>query len=85
MQRFDGPEAVPADWPRSVVTVGVFDGVHLGHRAIVARARDRAAGTGMPVVAITFDPHPSEIVRPGTHPTLLSTLDDRVALLGQAG
>jgi len=85
VQRFDGPEAVPAGWPRSVVTVGVFDGVHLGHRAIVARARDRASGTGMPVVAITFDPHPSEVVRPGTHPTMLSTLDHRVALLGEAG
>jgi riboflavin kinase/FMN adenylyltransferase len=39
----------------------------------------------MPVVAITFDPHPSEVVRPGTHPTMLSTLDHRVALLGEAG
>jgi riboflavin kinase/FMN adenylyltransferase len=85
VQRFAGPEAVPADWPRSVVTVGVFDGVHLGHRAIVAQARERARAAGMPVVAITFDPHPSEIVRPGTHPAMLSTLDDRVALLGEAG
>jgi riboflavin kinase/FMN adenylyltransferase len=68
-----------------VVTIGVFDGVHLGHRAIVRRARELGKDESMPVVAITFDPHPSEVVRPGTHPAMLSTLADRVDLLGDAG
>lgn len=85
VERFDGPAAVPADWPASVVTIGVFDGVHRGHRAIVQRARSLGDAAEAPVVAITFDPHPSEVVRPGTHPALLTTLDHRVELLGEAG
>jgi len=83
--RFDGVATVPHDWPRSVVTIGVFDGLHVGHRAILAQARTRADERGVPVVAVTFDPHPSEVVRPGSHPTLLSTLDHRVELLLSAG
>jgi riboflavin kinase/FMN adenylyltransferase len=81
--RFDGLDEVPNDWPRSAVTVGVFDGVHAGHRAIVERARKAAAG--QPVVAVTFNPHPIEVVRPGTHPVMLSSLDHRVQLLEAAG
>ena len=82
--RFDGIDAVPDDWPRSAVTIGVFDGVHAGHRAIVERTR-AAAPAGTPVVAVTFDPHPSEVVRPGSHPAMLSTLDHRLSLLLGAG
>jgi riboflavin kinase/FMN adenylyltransferase len=85
VQRFDGATGVPTDWPSSVVTIGVFDGVHRGHRAIVAAARAVADRRSLPVVAITFDPHPSEVVRPGTHPAMLSTVDHRVSLLGAAG
>jgi len=73
MQRWSGPLDVPDDWGRSVVTIGVFDGVHRGHQWIVARAVESAAELGLPVVVITFDPHPDEVVRPGTHPPLLAT------------
>ena len=73
MQRWRGPLDVPDDWGRSVVTIGVFDGVHLGHQRIVARAVESSAELGLPAVVITFDPHPDEVVRPGTHPPLLST------------
>jgi riboflavin kinase / FMN adenylyltransferase len=73
MQRWGGPLDVPDDWGRSVVTIGVFDGVHRGHQRIVARAVESAAELGLPAVVITFDPHPDEVVRPGTHPPLLST------------
>jgi riboflavin kinase / FMN adenylyltransferase len=73
MQRWGGPDDVPDDWGRSVVTIGVFDGVHRGHQRIVARAVESAAQLGLPVVVITFDPHPDEVVRPGTHPPLLVT------------
>jgi riboflavin kinase/FMN adenylyltransferase len=83
--RFDGLSAVPGDWPRSVVTIGVFDGVHHGHRSIVRHARTLADTLELPVVAVTFDPHPSEVVRPGTHPTMLSSIDHRVDLLTEAG
>ena len=85
MQRWQGLEDVPADQPRSVVAIGVFDGVHHGHRTVVGKAVATAHALGAPTVVITFDPHPDEVVRPGTHPPLLSTIDHRVALLAEVG
>ncbi len=85
MQRWQGLEDVPGDWGRSVVTIGVFDGVHSGHRQIVARALAAARGLGLPLVAVTFDPHPSEVVRPGSHPPLLVTVRRRAQLLSELG
>ena len=50
----------------AVVTIGVFDGVHRGHRALLAQARAEADSLGFPLVVVTFDPHPVEVVRPGS-------------------
>jgi riboflavin kinase/FMN adenylyltransferase len=83
--RWQGLQNVPANWGRSVVTIGVFDGVHRGHRLIVARAVDLAATMGLPLVVVTFDPHPDEVVRPGSHPPLLCTPRFRMQLLGKVG
>ncbi len=80
-----GADDVPEDFGRAVVTIGVFDGVHRGHRVILERAATVAAERGLPVVAVTFDPHPSEVVRPGSHPALLSTVAFRASLLAEAG
>jgi len=85
VQRWQGLEDVPLDQPRSVLALGIFDGVHRGHRAIVGKAVDHAHALGAPSVVITFDPHPSEVVRPGTHPPLLSTIDQRCHLLAGIG
>jgi riboflavin kinase / FMN adenylyltransferase len=85
MQRWVGPLDVPDDWGRSVVTIGVFDGVHRGHQRIVARAVESAAELGLPVVVVTFDPHPDEVVRPGTHPPFLCTARRRSELLAGLG
>jgi riboflavin kinase/FMN adenylyltransferase len=85
VQRWHGLDDVPPDWPACVATIGVFDGVHRGHQRIVARAAEAAARHGLPVVVITFDPHPDEIIRPGTHPALLTTVRRRTELLGQLG
>lgn len=85
VQRWQGLESVPQDWPGSVVCIGVFDGVHRGHRSIVARAVDKGAQLRLPAVVVTFDPHPSEVLRPGTRPSMLSTLDHRVQLLASLG
>jgi riboflavin kinase / FMN adenylyltransferase len=80
-----GLDEVPSDLMRSVVTIGVFDGVHRGHRVILTRAREHADSLQAPLVVVTFDPHPAEVVRPGTHPAMLTTLDHRVQLLREAG
>jgi riboflavin kinase/FMN adenylyltransferase len=83
--RWQGLEEVPADWGESVVTIGVFDGVHRGHQRIVARAAELGAERGLPVVAITFDPHPDEVTRPGSHPPFLCSARRRAELLGGLG
>jgi len=82
---WQGLADVPADWGRSVVTIGVFDGVHRGHQRIIGRAVDAARGLGEPSVVITFDPHPSEVIRPGSHPFLLCTAPRRAELLAELG
>ncbi|GAA2457804.1 bifunctional riboflavin kinase/FAD synthetase [Actinomadura vinacea] len=85
VRRWHGLDEVPADWGRSVVTIGVFDGVHRGHQRIVRAAAELARERGLRSVAITFDPHPDEVVRPGTHPPLLTTTRRRIELLEGLG
>jgi riboflavin kinase/FMN adenylyltransferase len=68
-----------------VVTIGFFDGVHLGHRAIIGRAVERARELGVPSLVLTFDPHPGEVLRPGSHPALLTTLRFKTELLAAIG
>jgi riboflavin kinase / FMN adenylyltransferase len=69
----------------SVVTIGNFDGVHRGHRVLLGRAVDAARRHEVRSVAITFDPHPAAVLRPGSEPTNLQTLDDRVDALYATG
>lgn len=69
----------------SVVTIGVFDGVHRGHRTIIDRAVEEATERGVRAVAVTFDPHPTAVVRPAVAPPLLQALGDRVEALAGAG
>ncbi len=64
-----------------VVALGNFDGVHLGHRAVLRRAVEEARVREMRCVAATFDPHPQAVLRPGSEPKLLTTLDVRKELL----
>jgi riboflavin kinase/FMN adenylyltransferase len=85
VQRWQGLDDVPEDWGSSVVTIGVFDGVHRGHQRIVSGAAEAAAELGIPVVVITFDPHPAEVTRPGSHPPLLCTIRRRAQLLSDEG
>jgi riboflavin kinase/FMN adenylyltransferase len=85
VQRWRGLEDVPGDWGRSVVTVGSFDGVHRGHQLIIGRAVARARELGVRSVVVTFDPHPSEVVRPGSHPPLLAPHHRRAELMSELG
>ncbi|MFG2502581.1 bifunctional riboflavin kinase/FAD synthetase [Streptomyces sp. NPDC048441] len=85
MQRWRGLEDIPQDWGRSVVTIGSYDGVHRGHQLIIGRAVARARELGVPAVVVTFDPHPSEVVRPGSHPPLLAPHHRRAELMAELG
>jgi riboflavin kinase/FMN adenylyltransferase len=67
------------------VTIGVFDGVHLGHRALLRLVRELAAVRGLESGVVTFDRHPAELVRPGSEPKLLTTLDQKLELLAATG
>ncbi|GAA2376643.1 bifunctional riboflavin kinase/FAD synthetase [Streptomyces cuspidosporus] len=85
MQRWRGLEDIPEDWGRSVVTIGSYDGVHRGHQVIISRTVARARELGVPAVVVTFDPHPSEVVRPGSHPPLLAPHHRRAELMAGLG
>lgn len=67
----------------ATVAVGIFDGVHLGHQAILARAKEVSNGRG--VLALTFDPHPAHVFAPHRVPTMLLSLERRVELLKSYG
>ncbi|WP_049573872.1 bifunctional riboflavin kinase/FAD synthetase [Nonomuraea sp. SBT364] len=73
------------DSERSVVTIGVFDGVHRGHQRVAARAVEIARERGMRSVALTFEPHPEEVVRPGYRPLRLTMARRRADLLTGLG
>jgi riboflavin kinase/FMN adenylyltransferase len=85
VQRWRGLEDVPSDWGRSVVTIGSYDGVHRGHQRVIGQAVGIARERGIPSVVVTFDPHPSEVVRPGSHPPLLAPHNRRAQLMAELG
>ncbi|MGA0116968.1 MAG: bifunctional riboflavin kinase/FAD synthetase [Ilumatobacteraceae bacterium] len=74
-------------WPdqRAVVTIGAYDGVHLGHRAVIRQVRERAEELGALSVVVTFDRHPASVVRPDSAPRLLTTPEQKIELLSQTG
>ncbi|MCF2710841.1 bifunctional riboflavin kinase/FAD synthetase [Schaalia hyovaginalis] len=75
---------VPGD-QRSVVTIGNFDGMHNGHRRVVASCVERAARRGAEAVAVTFDPHPTQVHRPELGLELISPLRDRLDAMAASG
>ena len=85
MQRWEGLSAVEADFGPSVVTIGNFDGVHRGHAAVLARVVATARARGAAAVAVTFDPHPQQVLDPDRAPGLLTGLDHRLERMESAG
>lgn len=68
-----------------MATIGVFDGVHRGHQLLIGSAVELARERDLPSVLVTFDPHPAEVVRPGSHPAQLTTLRRKAELIEQLG
>jgi riboflavin kinase / FMN adenylyltransferase len=85
MEVVRGLEALPLPDGPSVVTIGFFDGVHVGHRAVLHRSVEAARERGARSVAVTFDRHPREVLAPGTEPRLLTTVERKAALIEAAG
>jgi riboflavin kinase / FMN adenylyltransferase len=85
MRILRGLDSVPPDLRPSVVALGIFDGVHLGHRTILGSAITRAREAGLEAIACTFEPHPMEVLQPDRAPKPITTLADRLALIAATG
>lgn len=83
MRIVQGLQSYPPDGPNAAVALGVFDGVHLAHRAILATALARARASGLQALACTFDPHPALVLQPDGAPVPISTLRERLELIAQ--
>lgn len=85
MKVFNGIEAYPRDDGPVVATLGNYDGIHLGHRAILDGVRNSARRRGLPSLLITFEPHPLTVVAPDRRPQLLLTRGQKVDAVADAG
>ncbi|MEY4728878.1 MAG: hypothetical protein RL020_36, partial [Pseudomonadota bacterium] len=83
MQVFRGVPALSTG--PSALTIGNFDGVHLGHQAMLAQLRNAAKQRGLPACVMTFEPHPREFFTPQDAPTRLTTLREKLELLASFG
>jgi riboflavin kinase/FMN adenylyltransferase len=81
MEIIPGIDAIPEDTGSTVVTIGMFDGVHRGHQKIIHIAHEKARELGLRCVVFTFDQHPLEVLKPGGHPKLLSSSAQKLRLL----
>lgn len=79
------PGTRPSATDGCAVTIGAYDGVHIGHRAVIAAVRERATRADLPTTVITFDRHPAMVVRPESAPRLLCDLDQKLELLASTG
>ena len=84
MQVVHGHRNAPT-WDGAAIAIGNFDGLHAGHRALIAKARALADARGVRTVAMTFDPHPSAILSPSGAPSLLTSMARRLELFEAAG
>lgn len=85
MHRWTDPTATPEALRPCVVSMGNYDGVHRGHQAVLAAALETGRRVGLPVVAVTFDPHPLAVLHPETAPELITPGSIRDELLEQTG
>ena len=83
--RYSLNDRLPADWQHGVLTLGNFDGVHLGHQALLAETARQAKALAGPAVAATFDPSPAQLLRPDLFQPTLTTIDDRAERMHAQG
>ncbi|MBS1720889.1 MAG: riboflavin biosynthesis protein RibF [Armatimonadetes bacterium] len=80
-----GPELLVPEWPGSVACIGTFDGVHLGHQAVIRRAVDRARELQLPCTLVTFDRHPAAVLHPARAPQAVDSLAANLAAFERLG
>lgn len=85
MHIFRTLDAMPAGFGPTIVSIGNFDGVHLGHQYVLSRVREQAGVHGARGVAVIFDPHPTRVLRPSFALKLITPLAQRIALLEETG
>ncbi len=85
VQVIHGADPCPTPMDPSVVTIGAYDGVHLGHQVVIGQVREMAAARDLKTVVVTFDRHPATVVRPESAPKLLCDLDQKLELLAATG
>src|SRR5437899_2075741 len=85
MRVFRGFDEIPAVLGTTVLSIGNFDGVHRAHRIVIAEVVKRAREINAEAMAVTFDPHPTRILRPDAAPKLLTPLPQKLELLKQTG
>jgi riboflavin kinase/FMN adenylyltransferase len=85
MRVLNGVDAVPTDWPASAVSIGKFDGVHAGHRAVIAELKTLASREGLAAVVVTFDRHPLALLNPEKCPAELVSVEQKLGLLAETG
>jgi riboflavin kinase/FMN adenylyltransferase len=85
MQVLRDESSCPRPPEGSAITIGAYDGVHVGHQAVIAEVRRRAEARGLRSAVVTFDRHPASVVRPASAPKLLTDLDQKLELLAATG
>jgi riboflavin kinase/FMN adenylyltransferase len=80
-----GLDSISAEWPQSTVCIGVFDGVHLGHQAVIGEAVSRAHAAGRPAVIVTFDRHPMAVLAPEKKPKQILPLQENIKKIANLG
>ncbi len=85
MRILTGSELYNKNYNKSVVTIGNFDGVHLGHVALFRRLKEESRDFGIPSIVVTFEPHPLKILAPDSAPCRITTFEQKVALIAESG
>jgi riboflavin kinase/FMN adenylyltransferase len=85
MRILSGSEVFNKNFIKSAVTIGNFDGVHRGHLELFNRLKEISAAHGLPSVVVTFEPHPLKVLSPDSAPSLITTFDQKIALISDSG
>ncbi|MDM8523281.1 bifunctional riboflavin kinase/FAD synthetase [Desulfococcaceae bacterium HSG8] len=85
MELIEGIEKIIEPYPKAVITIGNFDGVHIGHQALFHEVIEKADALGGTSVAMTFEPHPARVLQENSHPPLITLYEQKIELIERSG